>query len=100
MPRTLAFKIKKRQKPDSDGGFFLATPGTLHNCRVSASHRRIGLRGGSGEQGLTDLSFTPEMARFDCLMTVKIIVDELYDEFNVGHAQEEWYREYLKLAKY
>ena len=45
---------------------------------------------------LAGLGFSPEMARFDCLMTVKIIVDELYDEFNVGHARQEWYREYVK----
>jgi hypothetical protein len=48
---------------------------------------------------LEKVGFTPDMAQFDCLLTVKIIVDELYDSFNVGHARKEWYREYVQLNK-
>lgn len=48
---------------------------------------------------LESVGFTPDMAQFDCLLTVKIIVDELYDTFNVGHARKEWYREYVQLNK-
>lgn len=51
-------------------------------------------------EGLVGLGFSPESARFDCLITVKIIVDELNDEFNVGHARQEWYREYIKTLKH
>ena len=47
---------------------------------------------------LTRLGFSPEMARFDCLNTMKIIVDNLYDEINVGHARQDWYREYVGLG--
>ena len=47
---------------------------------------------------LESVGFSPEMARFDCLITVKIIVDELYDEFNVGHARKAWYREYVRVG--
>jgi hypothetical protein len=48
---------------------------------------------------LENVGFTPDMAQFDCLLTVKMIVDELYDTFNVGHARKEWYREYVQLNK-
>ena len=47
-------------------------------------------------EALTGHGFSPEMARFDCLMTMKMIVDELHDHINVGHARQEWYREYIK----
>jgi len=49
---------------------------------------------------LTGLGFIPEMALFDCLITMKMIVDEFYDEFNVGHARQQWYREYIRSLKY
>jgi ketol-acid reductoisomerase len=54
------------------------------------------LRVRSGD--LVDLGFTPEMAKFDCLITMKVIVDELHDQFNVGHARQEWYREYVRVG--
>ena len=45
------------------------------------------------------LGFSPESARFDCLITLKMIVDELHDALNVGHARQEWYREYIRTLK-
>lgn len=54
---------------------------------------------GRHSRTLEKTGFTPDMAQFDCLLTVKIIVEELYDNFNVGHARKEWYREYVQLNK-
>lgn len=48
---------------------------------------------------LTRLGFSPDMAHFDCVQTVKMVVDELYDECSVGHARQEWYREYARLTR-
>jgi hypothetical protein len=44
---------------------------------------------------LASLGFSPEMAQFDCLSTLKMIVDDLHGQFDVGHARQEWYREYV-----
>jgi len=48
---------------------------------------------------LTARGFSPEMAQFDCLSTLKIIVDELHGQFDVGNARQEWYREYLRCVR-
>lgn len=47
--------------------------------------------------GLIILGFSPQIARFDCLHTVKMIVDKLFDECDVGNARHDWYREYVRL---
>jgi hypothetical protein len=41
---------------------------------------------------------SPELARFDCLTTLKMIVDDLHGQCDVGHARQEWYREYVLIA--
>ena len=47
-------------------------------------------------QELIQLGYAPDLAKFDCLMTMKIIVDQLHGEFDIGHARQEWYRELFK----
>ncbi len=47
---------------------------------------------------LIGLGFSDEMARLDCLQTLKMVVDDLYDQCDVGLARKEWYREYLFLC--
>ena len=42
---------------------------------------------------LETTGFTPEMAQFDCLITLKLLIDELYDRVSINQAKKRWMKE-------
>ncbi len=44
------------------------------------------------------IGFSSEMARFDSVQMMKMLVDGFYDELNEGAARHEWYREFLGIS--
>jgi ketol-acid reductoisomerase len=67
--------------------------------RQLSDNRKILVRGlvdmlESSSKEITKLGFSPELARFDCLQTLRSIVEDMYDQCDVGLARREWYREY------
>ncbi len=51
----------------------------------------------NGSMDFAAEGFSDEIARFDCLLTIKIVVEDLWEQFNIEHSRKEWYREYLRV---
>ena len=46
---------------------------------------------------LVRLGFSPEVANFDCVQTVKMLFDDLFDQCSISNAGKEWYRDHSRL---